>query len=261
MTYTDTTLSDSGTTVATRNRWRALRHSGMTTRPTIRAEDGDCPQRPPVSGRQPGALKAAPRYNWWISARATAAYRQDVDGVPRLVPHPRPGGLDGESATTTMMAAANMPYSVGKTPAKAVTSRRTGTCVEARVADQDEGGVQEDQPEQGKTGPAVPGGEPVHADPAVQPRQPGDQHELQDHHQGGVQAQELRHPDQRVLRGVIRPEHGLDDRQIDQDNAPQHHPGFHRRMDTGGGGRAAPPRRCGLRRALFRSRHGFSPVG
>src|SRR6476469_10415918 len=47
------------------------------------------------------------------------------------------------------------------------------------VAEDDQGGVGEDGPQQREPDPAVPDGEPVHPDATVQPGQPGDEQQLE----------------------------------------------------------------------------------
>ena len=71
--YTDVAESDSGTTAATRNRWRALRRNGRITRPTSSAPRTSAHSVHQYAAAHGDAVKVVTSNIWCSSARVTAA--------------------------------------------------------------------------------------------------------------------------------------------------------------------------------------------
>ena len=175
-------------------------------------------------------LKVVPSSIWWSESERRR--RRTGRGARRA--RSRTAAAGGRAGSRgprrrRRRSAAPIPSSEAVTPAR-LEERREHRCVaQRRVAEHDEGRVGDHGPEQREPDPAVPGREPVHADAAVQPRQPGHQEQLQHHDQGRVQAEELGDREHRVLAGTGGEEQQFHDHQVHRHDGAQHDLGRQRR--------------------------------
>ena len=162
--------------------------------------------------------------NWWTNASPSARYSS------------RCSRARSRTAAAAARAGWRPRRPRRRSPRRACPSREAGTpaqrderlphrrVVEPRVAEHHQRGVGEDGPQQGEADPPVPHRQPVHADTAVEPRQPGHQQQLEQHQHGGVQTEELGDREHPVLAGPGGEEQDLDDHHVDDDERPQRPP-------------------------------------
>ncbi|KFG73107.1 hypothetical protein FM21_19915 [Streptomyces mutabilis] len=155
----------------------------------------------------------------WVKAGTTATYVERRTKCQVSYAILRRAARAGTAPTTTRTAGAASARSTPSTVSARSTSWLTGSRVaDWAVAEGDEGDVGEERPQDGEAGPAVPGRQPVHADPPVEPGQPGHQGQLEGHEQRAVEAGAAAEDDEGV-GGEARPgeQDGDDDRVGGQD--------------------------------------------
>ncbi len=182
------------------------------------------PQDPPVDLRERGRAEGRGLLQLVDERQPQRQVQQQVQAVPGLVPQPLPHIPGGDHADHDDDHRGQHPEQGGGYSGQREERLRHRRVIEPRVAQHHQHGVGEDGPQQGEADPPVPHGQPVHADTAVEPRQPGHQQQLEQQHHGGVQAEELGDREHPVLSGPGGEEQGLDDHQVGDDKRPQRPP-------------------------------------